>query len=89
MRKNGATYPSVSDINGTLDVAFRKRTMDDLAALFARVNPDELTIQELLGVTALLRAADQRRKPPAVERSGQVLALVPSKVRSGAAAATR
>ena len=80
MRKKGATHPSASEINGTLDIAFRKRTMDDLDALMARVKPAHLTIQELLGVTALLRAAEQRREPPEAERSAQVLALVPSKV---------
>lgn len=78
MRENSATYTSVSDINGTLDIAFRKRTMDDLDALMARVNPADLTIQELLGVTALLHAAAQRREPPETEQSAPVLALVAS-----------
>lgn len=78
MRKNSATYSSASNINGTLDTAFRQRSHRDLDELMKRVGPADLTIHELIGVIALLQAADQRRELPEAERSAQVLALVPS-----------
>jgi hypothetical protein len=78
MRENSATYTSASDINGTLDTAFRQRSHRDLGDLMTRLGPADLTIHELIGVIALLQAADQRREAPVPERSAQVLSLVPS-----------
>lgn len=78
MRKNSATKPSASDINGTLDTAFRQRSRCDLDELMRRVGPADLTIHELIGVIALLQAADRRRDAAGSGRSAQVLSLVPS-----------